>query len=139
VGGAQRETPRGFSTAPRSIWRGWYTFTDLDRDGVYELIKWGSRPNDLRCSFGLFGGQFDPEVFVRSGSGFQKAWPDPDFEYVQVVGGFADLNGDGTTEVIVLRDRPSDEPAQSLAVYKLKNKVFGLVAQTPMRRNASLS
>jgi hypothetical protein len=110
----------------------WYAFADLDRDGIYELITWGNRPNDQRCNFGLFGAQFDPEIFIRSGSGFQHAWPSPDFEYLQVVGGFADLYGDGATELIVLRDRPSDELAQSLAVYQLKNKAFRPVAQTSL-------
>ena len=46
--------------------------------------------------------------------------------------GFADLDGDGTAELIVLQDRLRDEPTQTLAVYRLDSKAFHLVAQTSL-------
>jgi hypothetical protein len=44
------------------------------------------------------------------------------------MGGFAELSGDGVAELIVLQDRMSNEPAQTLAVYRLDNKGFRVVA-----------
>jgi hypothetical protein len=131
-----------------------YEFADLDRDGVYELIAWNRRPFDVRCDFGIFGGHFYPEVFVRAGSSYRKVWPPPDWPppdlglnyhlrnrkttdipsgvNLQIVAGFADLEGDGGAELIVLQDRLREEPAQALAVYRLANKSFHVVAQTSL-------
>jgi hypothetical protein len=52
-----------------------YQFVDLDRDGVYELIAWNRRPFDMRCNFGIFGVRIYPEIFLRSGASYHKAWP----------------------------------------------------------------
>ena len=131
-----------------------YEFADLDRDGVYELIAWNRRPFDVRCHFGIFAVRFYPEVFVRAGSSFRKAWPPPDWPAqdgqlenrfrnrerdgvpwganFQIVAGFADLAGDGAAELIVLQDRLRDEASQALAVYRLANQSFRLVAQTSL-------
>jgi hypothetical protein len=49
------------------------------------------------------------------------------------VAGFADLTGDGLAELIVLQDHLQDEPNQALAVYRLENKSFRLVARTSLR------
>jgi hypothetical protein len=131
-----------------------YEFADLDRDGVYELIVWNRRPFDLRCMFGIFAVRFYPEVFVRAGAAYQKAWPPSDWPSqdgglenrfrnhekngvpwgadFQIVAGFADLMNDGAAEVIVLQDRLREQPAQALAVYRLAKQSFHLVAQTPL-------
>jgi len=131
-----------------------YEFADLDRDGVYELIAWNRRPFDVRCAFGIFAVRFYPEVFVRAGAGYRKVWPPPDWPLpdgglenhfrnrdrngvpwganLQIVAGFADLEGDGAAELIVLQDRLREDPAQALAVYRLANKSFHLVAQTSL-------
>ena len=131
-----------------------YEFADLDHDGVYELIAWNRRPFDVRCKFGIFAVRFYPEVFVRAGGGYRKAWPPPDWTprdfrlvdrarnhekegvpwgaNLQIVGGFADLGGDGVAELIVLQDHLADEPSQTLAIYRLENKIFRLVAKTPL-------
>jgi hypothetical protein len=58
-----------------------YEFADLDRDGVYELIAWNRRPFDVRCMFGIFAVRFYPEVFVRAGASYRKAWPPPDWPF----------------------------------------------------------
>ena len=52
-----------------------YQFADLDRDGIYELIAWDRRPFDMRCNFGIFGVRIYPEIFIRSGASYRKAWP----------------------------------------------------------------
>jgi hypothetical protein len=128
-----------------------YELADLDRDGVYELIAWNRRPFAVHCSLGIMEVRFYPEVFVRAGAGYRKAWPPPNWAAymtplatghekdgvrrganLQIVAGFADLQGDGVAELIVLQDRLRDEPAQSLAVYRLDNKSFYLVAQTSL-------
>jgi hypothetical protein len=131
-----------------------YEFADLDRDGVYELIAWNRRPFDVRCHFGIFAVRFYPEVFVRAGGGYRKAWPPPDWvrpdgqlvdrfrnhekgwipwgTNLQIVAGFADVGGDGTAELIVLQDHLVDEPTQTLAIYRFENKLFRLLAQTPL-------
>jgi len=128
-----------------------YEFADLDRNGVYELIAWNRRPFDIRCGFAIADVRFYPEVFVPSGSGYQRAWPPPDCRQpmevwrvafkdhekegvpwdanIQIVAGFADLDSDGTAELIVLQDRFREEPAQSLAIYKLNKTAFVPVAQ----------
>jgi len=135
-----------------------HEFADLDRDGVYEPIAWNRRPFDVRCDFGIFGGHFYPEVFVPTGANYRKAWPLSDWPppdlglnyhlrnrarndvssgvNLQIVAGFADLEGDGVAELIVLQDRPREEPAQALAVYRLANKSFHLVAQTSLPSQA---
>lgn len=131
-----------------------YEFADLDRDGIYELIAWNRRPFDVRCMFGIFAVRFYPEVFVRAGASYRQIWPPPDWPFpdgrltdsfrkherngvpweanFQIVAGFADLEGDGAGELIVLQDRLREEPAQVLAVYRLENKSFHLVAQTSL-------
>jgi hypothetical protein len=131
-----------------------HEFADLDRDGVYELIAWNRRPFDLRCDFGILGVRFYPEVFVRAGASYRKAWPPPDWAAAngglidhfrnherngvpweanfQIVAGFADLEGDGAAELIVLQDRVREDPAQALAVYRLAHRSFHLVAQTSL-------
>jgi hypothetical protein len=131
-----------------------YEFADLDRDGVYELIAWNRRPFDVRCNFGIFAVRFYPEVFVRAGASYRQIWPPPDWPAVdgrlsdrfrnherngvpwdanfQIVAGFADLEGDGAAELIVLQDRLREDPAQALAVYRLEKKSFHLVAQTSL-------
>jgi hypothetical protein len=43
---------------------------------------------------------------------------------LQIVAGFADLDGDGKADLIVLQDRVEEKPAQSLAIYKLNKTVF---------------
>lgn len=59
---------------------------------------------------------------------------------LQIVAGFADLMGDGLTELIVLEDLLLDKPTQSFAVYRVENKSFRLGAQTsfPPQRIAYL-
>jgi len=131
-----------------------YEFADLDGDGVYELIAWNRRPFDVRCNFGIFAVRFYPEVFVRAGGGYLKAWPPPDWApedfrlvdrvrhhekegvprgaNIQIVAGFADLAGDGTAQLVVLQDHLVDEPSQSLAIYRLENNLFRLVAETSL-------
>lgn len=139
-----------------------YEAADLDGDGVYELISWNRRPFDVHCMLGDFAGRFYPEVYVRAGAGYRKAWPPPNWAVLdgqlkapfmghekddvawgaklQIVAGFADLMGDGAAELIVLEDRLRVEPSQSLAVYRLENKSFRLVARTsfPPQRIAYL-
>jgi hypothetical protein len=123
-----------------------WEFADLDRDAVYELIAWNRRPLDVRCHFGVFAVRFYPQVFVRSGANYRKVWPPPEwaepsddqvarFENhqldvslqganLQIVGLFADLDGDGASELIVLQDRLRDKPGQSLAIYRLERHQF---------------
>jgi hypothetical protein len=130
-----------------------YEFADLDRDGAYELIAWNRRPFDLRCNFGIFAVRFYPEVFVRSGWQFRKVWPPAtwaqadgelethfrdgaanprDDRRFQIVGGFADLDGDRHGELIVLEDQLREHPAQKLAVYRFRDQAFDLVVRTPL-------
>ena len=131
-----------------------WEFADPDRDGVYELIAWNRRPFDVRCEFGIFAVRFYPEVFVRSGENYRKVWPPPkwaepwdDLESkfknhqldarlqganLQIVGVFADLDGDGASELIVLQDRLREEPEQSLAIYRLERNQFSPLAQAPL-------
>lgn len=131
-----------------------YEFADLDRDGLYELIAWNRRPFDVRCNFGIFEVRFYPEVFVRAGASYQQIWPPLDWPApdgglldrfrnherkgvpweanFQIVAGFADLEGDGAAELIVLQDRLREDPAQALAVYRLAAKSFHLMTQTSL-------
>jgi len=133
-----------------------YEFADLDSDGDYELIAWSRRPFDVRCNFGVFAVRSYPEVFIRDDGRYRRAWPPagwapPDGQLenhfrnherkgvpwgaaFQIVAGFADLGGDGVTELIVLEDRLRDEPTQSLAVYRLDHRSFRLVAQLSLPR-----
>ena len=48
-----------------------YQFSDLDRDGVYELIAWDRGGGDRRraCAPGFVPSASDPQVFVRAGAG----------------------------------------------------------------------
>jgi hypothetical protein len=92
--------------------------------------------------------------FVRAGASYRKVWPPPDWTPpsgavedrfrqhekngvpwgadFQIVAAFADLEGDGAAELIVLQDRLREEPTQTLAVYRLDRKSFHLVAQTSL-------
>jgi len=74
-----------------------YEFADLDSDGVYELIAWNRRPFDIRCGFAIADVRFYPEVFVPSGSGYQRAWPPPDWPpaYGGLEGRFKDHEKEG--------------------------------------------
>lgn len=93
-------------------------------------------------------------LFVRSGWQFRKIWPpapwsapgdhtslarktrvpgDGSSPVVQVVGGFADLDGDGRAELICLRDRYQLRPEQALAIYRLSEGAFHLLASAPLR------
>jgi hypothetical protein len=131
-----------------------YEFADLDRDGMYEFISWNRRPDDIRCLNPIFFTRFYPEVFVRSGWQFRKIWPpaqwsapgdhtslarktqvpgDGSSPVVQVVGGFADLDGDGRAQLICLRDRYQLRPEQALAIYRFSEGAFHLVASAPLR------
>jgi hypothetical protein len=131
-----------------------YEFADLDHNGRYEFISWNRRPDDIRCLNPIFFTRFYPEVFVRSGWQFRKIWPpaqwsargdhpslarktrvpgDGSSPAVQVVGGFADLDGDGRAELICLRDRYQLQPEQELAIYRLSEGTFRLVASAPLR------
>lgn len=131
-----------------------YEFADLGRNGMYEFISWNRRPDDIRCLSGIFYTRYYPEVFVRSDWQFRKIWPPPQWSapgnhtslarktrvpgdgsspVVQVVGGFADLDGDGRAELICLRDRYQLRPEQSLAIYGLSEGAFHLVASAPLR------
>ena len=127
---------------------------DLDGDGVYELVGW-VRVSIPDCNFFYAGGPGGgpggvPEIFVRTGAFYKKAWPPPDwasFPYggdkstnpewgkmFQADASLADLRGDGAVELIVLLERLVDHAAQVLAVYRLENKSFRLVAQTTLPR-----
>jgi hypothetical protein len=131
-----------------------YEFADLDRDGVYELIAWNRRPFDIRCGFAIADVRYYPEVFVPSGTGYQRAWPPADWSpaygglegrfkdhekegvpwgaNLQIVAGFADLDGNGAADLIVLQDRFREEPAQSLVIYKLNQTEFVPVDQVSL-------
>ena len=131
-----------------------YEFADLDHDGGYELIAWNRRPFDIRCGFAIADVRYYPEVFVPSGNGYQRAWPPADWPpaygglegrfkdhekegvpwgaNLQIVAGFADLNGDGTANLVVLQDRFREQPAQSLAIYKLNKMEFVPVNQVSL-------
>lgn len=131
-----------------------YEFADLDHDGGYELIAWNRRPFDIRCGFAIADVRYYPEVFVPAGSGYQRAWPPADWSpaygglegrfkdhekegvpwgaNLQIVAGFADLEGNGTADLVVLQDRFREEPAQSLAIYKLNKTEFVPVTQVSL-------
>jgi hypothetical protein len=126
---------------------------DLDGDGVHELVEW-VRVSIPDCNFFHAGGPGGgpgsvPEIFVRDGTGYKSAWPPPDWtsytygdkstnpdwgKMFQADASLADLRGDGVVELIVLQERLVDNPAQVLAVYRLENKSFRLVAQTTLPR-----
>jgi hypothetical protein len=137
-----------------------WEFSDLDRDGVYELIAWPRDGGDRRgaCAPGFIPSASNPELFVRAGASYRKVWPPPDWfpsdddlqnhrdfldrkgASYQISAGFADLRGDGATELVVVQDRALDEPTQSLAIYRLESNVLRLVAQTslPPQRPATI-
>jgi hypothetical protein len=131
-----------------------YEFTDLNRDGVYELIAWNRWPFDVRCNIAILSMRLYPEIFVRAGASYRQAWPPTgwlgsDFGLIdrfknherdgvpvganlQITAGFADLYGDGAEELIVLQDQLLDKVTQALAVYRLETRSFHVVAQTPL-------
>ncbi len=51
---------------------------------------------------------------------------------LQIVAGFADLQGNGRAELVVLQDQFREEAAQSLAIYKLDKAAFVPVAQATL-------
>jgi len=109
-------------------------FIDLDHDGVYELIGPGNGGSS-RCTFSLSprpGPGTVPQVFVRAGAGYRQVFPPRDLMSGVVDGTFADLRGDGAVELIALQEDFGKEPAQALAVYRLENKSFRLLAQTSL-------
>ncbi len=110
-----------------------YEFTDLDGDGVYELIVSDGRWSDSAWCIDLFGFSFYPRIFVRDGAGYQMAWPLPGEANFRVAA-VHDLRGDGVAELIVLQDRVGQgQPATpTVAVYRLDQKVFRLVAQASL-------
>jgi hypothetical protein len=127
-----------------------YEFADLDEDGIYEFVSWNRRPDDVHCHVGIFYQRYYPEVFLRSGWRFRKAWPPAEWSMpgdhnesppegqgrpMQVVAGFADLNGDGRVELICLQDRFQTQPKQALAIYELSAGAFHLLARAPLRAN----
>jgi hypothetical protein len=110
-----------------------YEFADLDGDGVYELIVWDGRWSDSAWCIDLFGFSFYPRIFVRDGAGYQMAWPLPGEANFRVAA-VHDLRGDGVAELIVLQDRVgAGEPTTpAVAVYKLDQKIFRLVAEASL-------
>jgi hypothetical protein len=110
-----------------------YEFADLDGDGVYELIVSDGRWSDSNWCIDLFGFSFYPRIFVRDGAGYQMAWPLPGEANFRVAA-VHDLRGDGVTELIVLQDRvgAGQPTTPAVAVYKLDQNVFRLVAQAPL-------
>jgi hypothetical protein len=110
-----------------------YDFVDLNGDGVYELVSWSRRPTDQRCQFGMFGLRVNPEIYMRSGSGYRKLWPPGSSMSIQVMAGLIDVDGDGVLEVASLIDNLEERVgAQKLAIYKLGTSSFGLVAEAPV-------
>jgi hypothetical protein len=104
-----------------------YEFADLDGDGVYELIVSDGRWSDSAWCIDLFGFRFYPRIFVRDGAGYQMAWPLPGEANFRVAA-VHDLRGDGVAELIVLQDL-AGAYTPTVAIYKLDQKVFRLVAQ----------
>jgi hypothetical protein len=51
---------------------------------------------------------------------------------LQIVGVFADLDGDGVSELIILQDRLRYQPEQSVAIYRLERNQVRLVAQASL-------
>jgi hypothetical protein len=110
-----------------------YDFVDLNGDGVYELVSWNRRPDDARCHFGMFGQGIYPEVYLRSGPAYQKAWPPANPGWTQIVALLVDVDGDGTPEIAALTDTFAQAAAaQRLAIYKLGTSSFRLVSQAPV-------
>jgi hypothetical protein len=110
-----------------------YEFTDLDGDGVYELIVSDGRWSDANWCIDLFGFSFYPRIFVRDGVGYQMAWPLPGEANFRVAA-VHDLRGDGAAELIVLQDRvgAGQPTTPAVALYRLDQKVFRLVAQASL-------
>ncbi len=135
-----------------------YDVLDLDRDGVYEIVSWQRRPNDIRCHFGFMGFRVYPEIYGRSGSGYERIWPGPEWSPyggsvesavnavrrgegrdeklpwgspLQIAGTVADVDGDGALELVALTDTLAAEPGpQYLAVYKLERGAMRLATRT---------
>jgi hypothetical protein len=111
-----------------------YQFTDLDHDGVDELIVWDGRWSDNSWCLDLFGYPLYPRIFVHAGSGYRMAWPPPDAGAANFrVAAYPDLRGDGASELLVLHDHTNGEPTTSaLAIYGLEKEGFRLIAQAPL-------
>jgi hypothetical protein len=107
-----------------------FEFVDLSHDGVYEAVAWDRRPDDLRCHFGVFGIRMLPEIFVRDRTGYRSVWPLKKAEWHEVMTLFADLDHDGTAEIVSLEDNRTDSTgAQRLAAYKMKGETFRRIAE----------
>jgi hypothetical protein len=121
------------SSTQRLFEKNAYDFIDLNGDGVYELVGWERRPEDKRCSFGMFEVRVNPEVYLRSGSTYRKAWPPVHAPWVQIMALLDDVDGDGLPEIVSLTDTLAESAgAQQLAVYKLVNSSFHRLAHAPM-------
>ncbi|MFN7992817.1 MAG: hypothetical protein U0Q18_04415 [Bryobacteraceae bacterium] len=123
-----------------------YDFLDLNRDGVYELLSWGTRPNDRRCKWGMFSMYVNPDIYLRSGQTYYRAWPPSDWSRwtgmwenptatVQIMAVLTDVDGDGTPEIVALTDQMKEgdrtpPDTQRLAAYRLEGESFHLLTQT---------
>jgi hypothetical protein len=85
-----------------------FEFVDLNSDGVYEAVAWDRRPQDLRCHFGMFGVRIVPEVFVHDRTEYRSVWPMKKAGWHEVMSLFADLDHDGTAEIVSLEDNGTD-------------------------------
>ena len=122
-----------------------YEFADLDGDGIYELIASDGRWSDSSWCLDLFGFSFYPRIYVRDADRYQMAWPPSGGANFRVAA-VHDLSGDGVAELVVLQDRVGGNPAgaagvygsgvkpttPALAIYRLDQKLFRLVAQAPL-------
>jgi hypothetical protein len=110
-----------------------FEFVDLNNDGVYEAVAWDRRPEDFRCHFGFFGGRLLPEILVRAGREYRPVWSMKKVGWYEVMTGFADLDNDGTAEMVSLEDNKTDTAgAQRLAAYKMEGKTFRRITQSPV-------
>jgi hypothetical protein len=107
-----------------------YKFTDLDGDGVYELIASDGRWSDAAWCIDLFGFSFYPRIFVSDGAGYQMAWPLPGEANFRVAA-VHDVRGDGGAELVVLQDL-AGAYTPTVALYRLDQKVFRLLAQASL-------
>jgi hypothetical protein len=106
-----------------------FEFVDLNNDGVYEAVAWGRRPDDLRCNFGMFGGRLLPEILVRDRMEYRPVWSGKKTGWQEVMSSFADLDREGTAEIVSLEDNRTDAAgAQRLAVYKMEGETFRRIA-----------
>jgi hypothetical protein len=110
-----------------------YNFADLNGDGVYEAIAWDRRPNDARCKFGVFAFHVNPQIYVRSGATFRKAWPSESSKSKHVMALLADIDGDGAVEIVSLTDDLRDAPgAQRIVIYRYAKGAFTPLAETTL-------